>query len=153
MNPDERKKLFISLASQLCGVRVGDDLNFLQFVTAEIGQEKMDRLLGFYQQQSQERKSQFEAAGAALADKNEGLGNICRSILKLRLLGIWYPPEAPDRPKKLVSAQAFTHALCWKIMQAHTPALAGPMDGPKYWSIKPQDLGEVVPLLSESDEV
>jgi hypothetical protein len=156
MNSENRSKLFNHLSSRLCGVRVADGFNLLGFVTRELGEGPVDSLLDRYQNLL-EKGSQTDAVETLLDDKEQG--KICRSILKLRLLGSWHPPELPStpakpcQPSKLASPQAFTGALCWKIMQAHSPGLAGPMDGPAYWSKPPPELENFVALLPDAEDL
>jgi hypothetical protein len=156
MDPELRTKLFNHLSSRLCGVVVSDGLNLLGFVIRQLGEGPVEALLGRYQELCN-GGSQIEAVETLLDD--DELGRICRSILKLRLLGSWHPPELPSTPTnpcfptKLASPQAFTGALCWKIMQAHPPALAGPMDGPAYWSVLPPGLETFVTLLPDSEDL
>src|SRR2546423_4027390 len=90
MDSELRTKLFNHLSSRLCGVVMSDGLDLLGFVIRQIGEGPVDTLLGRYQELCN-RGSQIEAVETLLND--DELGRICRSILKLRLLGSWHPPE------------------------------------------------------------
>lgn len=58
-----------------------------------------------------------QAAGKLLADNQ--YGPLCRSIMKLWFLGVWYDPQHPSSPVAVISSQAYKEALVWKVMQAH----------------------------------
>src|SRR6266446_2667993 len=98
MDSELRTKLFNHLSSRLCGVVVSDGLNLLGFVIQQLGEGPVDTLLGTYQELCN-KGSQIDAVETLL--KDDALGKICRSILKLRLLGSWHPPELPSTPTKL----------------------------------------------------
>ncbi|MES2697916.1 MAG: hypothetical protein V4773_30925 [Verrucomicrobiota bacterium] len=153
MTPVRRTEIFNHLSSRLCGVVVSDGLKLLDFLILQVGEGPVDTLLGKYAELCG-RGSQIQAVEALLDDEEQG--KLCRSIMKLRLLGTWHPPEKPStpanpcRPTKLASPEAFTGALCWKIMQAHAPGLAGPMDGPAYWGEEPPKLASFVTLLPDA---
>lgn len=156
MTPELRTKLFNHLSSRLCGVVVSDGLHLLDFVIQQVGEGPVDALLGTYEALYQ--KGSQIAAVETLLEEDE-LGKLCRSIAKLRILGSWHPPDQPStptkpcEPTKLASPEAFTSALCWKIMQAHAPGLAGPMDGPAYWSMEPPELAAFVTLLPDAEDL
>lgn len=156
MTPEDRTRYFNHLSSRLCGVVVSDGLHLLDFVIQQVGEGPVDTLLGTYEALCN-KGSQIVAVETLLEDDN--LGKLCRSIAKLRLLGSWHPPErpstptAPSEPTRLASPEAYTGALCWKIMQAHAPGLAGPMDGPHYWSKEPPALTTFVALLPDAEDL
>jgi len=156
MTPEERTRLFNHLSSRLCGVVVSDGLRLLDFFIQRVGEERVDALLGAYAVELK-KGSQIIAVETLLYD--DDLGKLCRTIMKLRILGSWIPPEKPStptnpcKPTELASPEASTGALCWKIMQAHAPGLAGSMDGPAYWSVEPPDLATFVNLLPDKDNL
>jgi hypothetical protein len=71
-----------------------------------------------------------------LAD--EKFGPIARSILKLWMLGAWYPPATPKKAKMIVSSQAYKESLAWKAMQAHPMGYSMLPFG--HWSAEPESL-------------
>jgi hypothetical protein len=99
-------------------------------------------------------------------------GQLLRSVIKLWYLGTWYPPllppdrtrpemdppEAPKSgqkpgwtrwvglPREVVSPQAYTEALVWKVMQAHPMAYSMSPFG--YWAEDPPALSTFISVVS-----
>ena len=75
---------------------------------------------------------------ALLADTT--LGPVCRSILKLWLLGAWYSPQNPFTAVKVVSSQAYKESLVWRAMQSHPMGYS--MFNFGYWAAEPPPLDQ-----------
>jgi len=78
-----------------------------------------------------------------LADAD--LGPIARSIIKLWLLGAWYPPATPANASKVVSSQAYKESLVWKAMQSHPMGYSMFTFG--YWNEQPPALEEFLKFV------
>jgi hypothetical protein len=82
-------------------------------VEQELGAQALTTLLDQFISEG----GKVDAARKLHADAT--LGNLCRSIMKLWFVGIWYDPGNPGRPQRVVSTQAYKEGLVWKVMQAH----------------------------------
>jgi hypothetical protein len=80
------------------------------------------------------------AAKELLNDKN--LGPLCRSIMKLWYLGVWYPPDDPMAASHVVSMNAYIESLAWKVMQAHPAGYSMGYFG--HWAEVPPALDQFV---------
>ncbi len=84
--------------------------------------------------------------------KDPEWGRVCKAVIKLWYLGIWYPPAdnvacGDDKagwkrwrglPREVVSSEAFRSGLVWKVMRAHPMAYSMFPFG--YWSEDPPPL-------------
>jgi hypothetical protein len=61
-----------------------------------------------------------------------------QSIVSLWYLGTWYVPGQPGVSLQVVSAQAYTNGLAWKVAQAHAMGFSPYTFG--YWSQPPLPL-------------
>ena len=69
---------------------------------------------------------------------------ICQSIIAMWYLGAWYIPGVqggggfPPTPLQIISSQAYTNGLVWKVMQSHPMGFSAFTFG--YWSQVPGSL-------------
>jgi hypothetical protein len=89
------------------------------------------------------RNSPREAAVALLQDPKHG--KLCRSIMKLWYLGVWYDP-VKNSPVRVVSSQAYKEGLVWKVMQAHPQGYSMREFG--YWAAEPPELDRFITVNS-----
>ena len=80
------------------------------------------------------------AAGAVLDDPVHG--PVCRSVIKLWLLGAWYDPLRPGPAVNVVSAQSYKESLVWKVMQSHPMGYSVWEFG--YWAEQPPSLDQFI---------
>lgn len=78
-----------------------------------------------------------------LADRR--LGALCRSIIKLWYLGVWYDPVNPRADVQVVSSQAYKEALVWKVMRAHPMGYSMWTFG--HWAEDPPELTEFLSTI------
>lgn len=83
----------------------------------------------------------YDGVRAMLEDKE--LGPICRSITKLWMLGVWYPPNQ-QTASHVISVDAYVQSLAPKVMQAHPMGYSMQYYG--HWSEKPPPLPEFITL-------
>src|SRR5215471_934579 len=130
MDELNRADLFLQLSSVLCGVavdsfkratatspvvfpKVGDlsprntpidrTIEFLETLDSNIGASIVDGLLKTFSQ-IKTKSTPIEAAEYLLnADVTAG---ICRSVMKMWFLGVWYSPADPFTPHHVISTQA-----------------------------------------------
>ena len=89
--------------------------------------------------------SDDEIAAAIIADP--ATGPLAASIMKLWLLGNWYPPSGSATPT-VVSSNAYIEGWVWKIMQAHPMGYSMLEYG--YWAEPPPPLSAILPPRDET---
>ena len=162
---DNLESLFLELSSQLTGVavssfnrderrpaKIGDldprnspvrlGASYLREIQAWKDGGPADRLLSRFQE-----IKRTDTADRHVPDllSDPEFGPLCRSIIKLWMLGAWYPPDMPSRPSHVVSMHSFADALIWKLAQAHAPGYSTGSFG--HWSEKPPVLEEFITLI------
>ncbi len=73
------------------------------------------------------------------------LGPLCKSIIKLWYLGVWYAPDQHGIASHVVSSQAYVESLVWKVMQAHPAGYSMGVFG--HWSDIPPSLDSFVTIV------
>ena len=168
MDTSSRTELFLELSSALCGVaidsfrpasgssptifpKLGDLMprntpidrmtEFLETLDQNVGSETVNELLTSFSH-LQKQGSPTLAAESLLG--TESSAGICRSIMKMWFLGIWYSPADPFTPHHVISTQAYKESLIWKVMQSHPMGYSVWSHG--YWSDEPPKITEFLTL-------
>src|SRR5581483_5060109 len=138
--------VFVALSSALTGVATGqlkpaiDPIGiadqYLATLNANVSAATLTGLAAAFQAVSDPN----QAATKILADPT--LGPVARSIIKLWLLGSWYPPTSPTQAVNVVSAQAYKESLVWKVMQSHPMGYS--MFAFGYWASPPPSLDQFI---------
>jgi hypothetical protein len=143
MKPTDNRTSFLQLSEALTGIAIdsfntgtgapakpGDldphnspiDLavQYLETLENELPAETIQGLLQeFTTRQGSEVDYAKTADAITYLLKDPVCGPICRSIMKLWFLGIWYSPVNPSVPVRVISTQAYKEALVWKVARAH----------------------------------
>jgi hypothetical protein len=124
---------------------VGLARTYYEFALTQVGAPAMSALLSAFRAiKSQPPQTiadtLLETAGAT--PSNQAL--IAESILAMWYLGAWYIPGVkgaggfPPTPLQIVSSEAYTNGLVWKVMQSHPMGFSPFTFG--YWSQPPGPL-------------
>ena len=118
---------------------------YYTFAVSQVGQSAMTSLLNAYRAiQTQPAQQIADALLETSAPTPSQQAFIAQSILAMWYLGSWYPPGvlggggfAPP-PVQVVSSEAYTNGLVWKVMQSHPMGYSPFVFG--YWSQPPGSL-------------
>lgn len=118
---------------------------YYEFALAQVGAPAMAALLAAFRaiktQPPQTIADTLLETGGATPSSH---ASIAQSILAMWYLGAWYIPGNtgsngfPPTPLQIVSSQAYTNGLVWKVMQTHPMGFSPFTFG--YWSQQPGPL-------------
>ena len=126
---------------------VGLARTYYDFALAQIGAQKMSTLLdAFRAMQTQPPQTIADTLLETKLDPNKlsGQALIAQSIVAMWYLGAWYIPGMkggggfPPTPLRVISSEAYTNGLVWKVMQSHPMGFSPFTFG--YWSQVPGPL-------------
>lgn len=119
---------------------------YYQFALAQVGASAMMALLDAFQairtQPPQTIADTLLETKSTAAPSQQAL--IAQSIVAMWYLGAWYIPGVkggngfPPTPLQVVSSEAYTNGLVWKVMQSHPMGFSPFTFG--YWSQQPGSL-------------
>lgn len=122
---------------------------YYEFAVSQAGATAMTALLDAFRalQGQQPTPSPQTIADTLLetaTDPPSAQAELCQSILAMWYLGAWYVPGVkggggfPPTPLQIVSSEAYTNGLVWKVMQSHPMGFSAFTFG--YWSQVPGSL-------------
>jgi hypothetical protein len=124
---------------------VGLARTYYEFALAQVGATQMSTLLNAFRaiktQPPQIIADTLLETSSATASAQAML---CQSIVAMWYLGAWYVPGVqggggfPPTPLQIISSQAYTNGLVWKVMQSHPMGFSPFTFG--YWSQPPGPL-------------
>lgn len=156
---------FVGLSSALIGISanrlappidpVGLPPIFLDYVSARVPPEALNALLAQYATLTANHVPPDEIARQVLAVPGQKAPDtvlVARSIMKLWLLGVWYPPFAGPKfdGSAVVSDQAYIYSWAWKIAQAHPMGYSESFFG--YWNSTPPSLEELTGVSANGQQ-
>jgi hypothetical protein len=157
---------FVGLSSALIGIStehlaptidpVGLPPVFLDYVCARVPPEALNALLSQYATLAADHVPPDEIARQVLAvpaqQKVPDAVLVARSIMKLWLLGVWYPPFGGPKfdGSAVVSDQAYIYSWAWKIAQAHPMGYSESFFG--YWNSTPPSLEELTGVSANGQQ-
>ena len=116
---------------------------YYQFALAQVGASAMTALLDAFRairtQPAQTIADTLLETKSMVAPSQQAL--IAQSIVAMWYLGAWYIPGVkggngfPPTPLQVVSSEAYTNGLVWKVMQSHPMGFSPFIFG--YWSQQP----------------
>lgn len=124
---------------------VGLARTYYQFAQAQVGTQAMSALLNAFRAiktQPPQTIADTLLETNSSAPSNQAL--IAQSIVAMWYLGAWYVPGVtggngfPPTPLQIVSSEAYTNGLVWKVMQSHPMGFSPFTFG--YWSQQPGSL-------------
>jgi hypothetical protein len=124
---------------------VGLARTYYEFALAQVGASSMSALLNAFRAiktQPPQTIADTLLETAATTPSDQAL--IAQSILAMWYLGAWYVPGVkgsdgfPPTPLQIVSSEAYTNGLVWKVMQSHPMGFSPFTFG--YWSQQPGPL-------------
>ena len=124
---------------------VGLAQTYYSFAVQQAGAPAMAALLGAYSAISKQPPQTIANTLLEVTSPNpSGQAQLAQSIVAMWYLGAWYTPGlkgsngfAPN-PVQVVSSEAYTNGLVWKIMQSHPMGFSPFTFG--YWSQPPGSL-------------
>ncbi|MEK6371160.1 MAG: hypothetical protein AABO58_00520 [Acidobacteriota bacterium] len=124
---------------------VGLARTYYEFALAQVGAASMSALLNAYRSiQSQPPQAVADMLLETVSPTPSNQALICQSIIAMWYLGAWYIPGVkgdfgfPPTPLQIISSQAYTNGLVWKVMQSHPMGFSPFTFG--YWSQPPGSL-------------
>jgi hypothetical protein len=122
---------------------------FYVFAVSQVGQSMMDALLSAFDAlNSQSPPPSPQTIADTLLEVSSATPSaqalLCQSIVAMWYLGAWYIPGVqggggfPPTPLQVVSSQAYTNGLVWKVMQSHPMGFSAFTFG--YWSQPPASI-------------
>jgi hypothetical protein len=124
---------------------VGLARTYYEFALAQVGAPQMSPLLDAFRaintQPPQEIANTLLETSSA---KPTPQALLCQSIVAMWYLGAWYVPGVqggsgfPPTPLQIISSEAYTNGLVWKVMQSHPMGFSAFTFG--YWSQVPGSL-------------
>jgi hypothetical protein len=165
---ESENETFLVLSSALCGVSVDSfvaatppkfpvpgDLNphntpidrnseFIRTLREQVGTSAVTSLLERFGHERQTAASDTVAQNL-LRDPEQG--PICRSIMKMWFLGVWFACDRPYDAHHVISAQAYKDALVWKVMQSHPMGYSEWTFG--YWADDPPPLETFLTVIDK----
>jgi hypothetical protein len=153
--PDSEIQDFADMSAALTGFQssvlkpkldpVGLARTYYHFAVGQVGQSAMSALLDTYraiksQPAQQIADSLLETASSSPSNQAQ----IAQSIVAMWYLGSWYPVGLlggggfPPPPVQVISSEAYTNGLVWKVMQSHPMGFSPFVFG--YWSQPPASL-------------
>ena len=124
---------------------VGLARTYYEFALAQVGAPSMSALLDAFraiQTEPPQTIADTLLETSSPTPSNQAL--IAQSILAMWYLGAWYVPGVqggggfPPTPLQIVSSEAYTNGLVWKVMQSHPMGFSPFAFG--YWSQAPGSL-------------
>jgi len=125
---------------------VGLARTYFEFAVSQVGASSMSALLDAFRaiqtQPPQTIADTLLETASTTAPSPQAL--ICQSIVAMWYLGAWYIPGVqggggfPPTPLQIISSQAYTNGLVWKVMQSHPMGFSAFTFG--YWSQPPGSL-------------
>ena len=122
---------------------IGLAIAYYQFALAQLGEADMAALLNAFR--AIRTQPAQTIADTLLETKSSGAPSPqalkAQSIVALWYLGAWYMPGVqggngfPPTPLQIVSSEAYTNGLVWKVMQSHPMGFSAFTFG--YWSQQP----------------
>jgi acetyl-CoA acetyltransferase len=152
--PDNILADFANMSAALTGFQASilrpflDPVNlsglYYAFAVSQVSQQAMDALLNAYRAiatQPAQAIADTLLETASPAPSNQA--QIAQSIVALWYLGSWYKPAyqnggVPGAVVQVVSSEAYTNGLVWKVAQAHPMGFSALTFG--YWSQPPASL-------------
>jgi hypothetical protein len=153
--PDTDVQDFADMSAALTGFQpsvikpaldpVGLSRIYYLFAVGQVGQAAMRQLLNAYRAiKSQPPQQIADTLLETSAQTPSQQAFICQSIVAMWYLGSWYPPGvmggggfAPP-PLQVISSEAYTNGLVWRVMQSHPMGYSPFVFG--YWSQQPASL-------------
>jgi hypothetical protein len=153
--PDSEIQDFADMSAALTGFQssvlkpaldpVGLARAYYNFAVGQVGQPAMTALLDAYRTiKTQPAQQVADTLLETISPAPSSQAELAQSIVAMWYLGSWYPPGlkggggfAPP-PVQVVSSQAYTNGLVWKIMQSHPMGYSPFVFG--YWSQAPAPL-------------
>ena len=117
---------------------------FYQFAVSQVGQPRMDALMGTFASLSNQtpKLTSQQIADTLLEtalDAPSLQAQLAQSIVAMWYLGSWYPPPFQTGGlQQVISSQAYTKSLAWNLAQAHPMGFSAFTFG--YWSEQPASL-------------
>lgn len=124
---------------------VGLARTYYQFAVAQVGMSSMSALLNAFRAirtQPPQTIADTLLETSSATPSNQAL--IAQSIIAMWYLGAWYIPGVkgehgfPPTPLQVISSEAYTNGLVWKVMQSHPMGFSPFTFG--YWSQPPGSL-------------
>jgi hypothetical protein len=120
---------------------------YYAFAVSQVGNAPMTALLNAYraiktQPAQQIADTLLETSSATPSQQ----ALIAQSVVAMWYLGAWYVPGIqgsngfPPTPLQVISSQAYTNGLTWKIAQSHPMGFSPFVFG--YWSLQPPSLAD-----------
>lgn len=124
---------------------VGLARTYYEFALAQVGASSMSALLDAFRAiQTQPPQEIADTLLETSSATPSAQALICQSIVAMWYLGAWYVPGVqggfgfPPTPLQVISSQAYTNGLVWKVMQSHPMGFSPFTFG--YWSQVPGPL-------------
>jgi len=124
---------------------VGLARTYFEFAVSQVGASSMSALLDAFRAiQTQPPQTIADTLLETASSTPSPQALICQSIVAMWYLGAWYIPGVeggggfPPTPLQIVSSQAYTNGLVWKVMQSHPMGFSAFTFG--YWSQPPGSL-------------
>jgi len=124
---------------------VGLARTYFEFAVSQVGASSMSALLDAFRAiQTQPPQTIADTLLEISSSTPSPQALICQSIVAMWYLGAWYIPGVqggggfPPTPLQIVSSQAYTNGLVWKVMQSHPMGFSAFTFG--YWSQPPGSL-------------
>jgi hypothetical protein len=155
MDETQSKAVFVALSQALTGIDGSllapslDPTNILQTNYAAFinnaGPYAARLILGRFVSLKEQGFGDEEIAAKISHDADNG--PVAGSIIKLWLLGSWYPPGKQDNPV-VISSNSYVEGWVWRILQAHPMGYSMMRYG--YWAKKPPPLDAFIKPPSQS---
>jgi len=124
---------------------VGLARTYYEFALGQVGAPAMSALLDAFRAiQTQPPQTIADTLLETSSTTASAQALICQSIVAMWYLGAWYIPGVqggggfPPTPLQIISSQAYTNGLVWKVMQSHPMGFSPFTFG--YWSQVPGPL-------------
>lgn len=110
-----------------------------EFAVSQVGQAAMTSLLEAYRAiAAQPPQTIADTLLETSSPAPSAQAQLAQSILLMWYLGSWYVPGQPGNVVQVVSMQAYTNSLVWRVAQAHPMGYSPFTFG--YWSQPPASL-------------
>ena len=124
---------------------VGLARTYYEFALKQVGPSQMSALLNAFRAiQKQPPQTIADTLLETSSSTPSAQALLAQSIVALWYLGAWYIPGVqggggfPPTPLQVVSSEAYTNGLVWKVMQSHPMGFSAFTFG--YWSQTPASL-------------
>ncbi len=124
---------------------VGLARTYYEFALAQVGATQMSALLNAFRAiKTQPPQTIADTLLETSSATPSGQALLCQSIVAMWYLGAWYIPGIqgafgfPPTPLQIISSEAYTNGLVWKVMQSHPMGFSPFTFG--YWSQPPGPL-------------